>query len=41
MEGITIEYTRELTDGLEKEIVVFLNTLGGSVLLVLMMTAQS
>ncbi|MGB4405562.1 MAG: RNA-binding domain-containing protein [Sphaerochaeta sp.] len=30
MESITIEYKRELTDGFEKEVVAFLNTLGGS-----------
>ena len=31
MESITIEYKRELTEGLEKEVVAFLNTLGGSI----------
>lgn len=31
MENVTIEYKRELTDELEKEIVAFLNTLGGEV----------
>ena len=30
MESITLEYKRELTDGFEKEVVAFLNTLGGS-----------
>lgn len=28
MESILIEYKKELTDGLEKEVVAFLNTLG-------------
>lgn len=31
MENISVEYKRELTDGLEKEVVAFLNTLGGEI----------
>ena len=31
MESALIEYKRELTDGLEKEVVAFLNTLGGEI----------
>ena len=33
MENISVEYKRELTDGLEKEIVAFLNTLGGEIII--------
>ena len=31
MENISVEYKRELTDGFEKEVVAFLNTLGGEI----------
>lgn len=33
MENITVEYKREVTDGLEKEVVAFLNTIGGRILI--------
>lgn len=32
MENAYTEYKRELTDGLEKEVVAFLNTLGGEII---------
>lgn len=31
MENSFVEYKRELTDGLEKEVVAFLNALGGEI----------
>lgn len=33
MENVSVEYKRELTDGLEKEVVAFLNTLGGEIVI--------
>lgn len=33
MENSTVEYKREVTDGLEKEVVAFLNTIGGRILI--------
>ncbi len=33
MENMTVEYKREITDDIEKEVVAFLNSLGGELLI--------
>ena len=41
MEGKNIEFKRELADSIEKDVVSFLNTLGGEIYSALITTAQS